>query len=299
MTQNNRIVKLKLDVIFKAMFGRKENEHLLADFLSRLLEIPRDSIKRIIMDNVELIPDHIANKFSRVDLKMQVEERIVNVEMQISDEPNFRERTLFYWSKIYSDELKSGEDYSQLRETICINIVNFNLFDCADYHSYFKVMEKNRHEVLSDCFAIHFFELKKIGKHPNKDKPLELWLQLINAETEEELQMLEQTNVQEISQAILVLRELSADEKMRYMAEMREKALHDEATAIHAALEKGMAQGLKKGLKKGLAQGMAQGMAQGLEKGKAEERQRIMENLRKFGLSEDQIQAALSAQETL
>lgn len=162
-------------------------------------------------------------------------------------------------------------------------IVNFNLFDCPDYHSHFKIMEKNRHKVLSDHFAIHFFELKKIGKHPNKDKPLELWLQLINAETEEELQMLEQTNVQEISQAILVLRELSADEKMRYMAEMREKALHDEATAIHAALEKGMAQGL----------------AQGLEKGKAEERQRIMENLRKFGLSEDQIQAALSEQETL
>lgn len=302
MAQSNRIVKLKLDVIFKAMFGRKENEHLLADFLSRLLEIPRSSIKRIIMDNVELIPDHIANKFSRVDLKMQVEERIVNVEMQISDEPSFRERTLFYWSKIYSDELKSGEDYSQLRETICINIVNFNLFDCPDYHSHFKVMEKNRHEVLSDRFAIHFFELKKIGKHPNKDKPLELWLQLINAETEEELQMLEQTNVQEISQAILVLRELSADEKMRYMAEMREKALHDEATAIHAALEKGMAQGLKKGLEKGLAQGMAQGLkqgiAQGLEQGKAEERQRMIENLRKFGLSEEQIQAALHAQET-
>lgn len=50
--------------------------------------------------------------------------------------------------------------------------------------------------------------------------------------------MLEQTNVQEISPAILVLRELSADEKMRYMAERREKALHDEANAIHAALEK-------------------------------------------------------------
>lgn len=121
--------------------------------------------------------------------------------------------------------------------------------------------------------------------------------------------MLEQTNVQEISQAILVLRELSADEKMRYMAEMREKALHDEATAIHAALEKGMAQGLKKGLEKGLAQGMAQGLkqgiaqgleqgiAQGLEQGIAEERQRMIENLRKFGLSEEQIQAALHAQE--
>lgn len=150
-------------------------------------------------------------------------------------------------------------------------------------------MEKNRHEILSDCFAIHFFELKKIGKHPNKDKPLELWLQLINAETEEELQMLEQTNVQEINQAILVLRELSADEKMRYMADMREKALHDEATAIHAAIEKGMEQGMKKGIE--------QGLKKGIEQGKAEERQRMIENLRKFGLSEEQIPAALHTQE--
>lgn len=38
-------------------------------------------------------------------------------------------------------------------------------------------------------------------------------------------------------------------------------------------------------------------MAQGLEQGKAEERQRMIENLRKFGLSEEQIQAALHAQE--
>lgn len=72
-------------------------------------------------------------------------------------------------------------------------------------------MEKNRHEILTDKFGIHFFELKKIGKSPNKDNPMELWLQLINAETEEELDMLETTNVQEINKAILVLRELNAD----------------------------------------------------------------------------------------
>lgn len=101
--------------------------------------------------------------------------------------------------------------------------------------------------------------------------------------------MLEQTNVQEINQAILVLRELSADEKMRYMADMREKALHDEATAIHAAIEKGIEQGLKKGIE--------QGLKKGIEQGKAEERQRMIENLRKFGLSEEQIQAALHTQE--
>jgi predicted transposase/invertase (TIGR01784 family) len=248
--KNRRIIKLKLDVIFKT------------------------SIRNIIMDNVELIPDNITDKFSRVDLKMQVDERIVNVEMQICDEVSFRERTLYYWSKIYSSELKSGEDYGQLRETVCINIVNFNLFDCPEFHSHFKIMEKNRHELLTDKFAIHFFELKKIGKHPNKGNPMELWLQLINAETEEELEMLENTNVKEISQAVLILRELNADEKMRYLADMREKALHDEATAINAAEKKGREEGIAVGA--------------------ANERKLIIEKLKASGMSDEQIQTILN-----
>ena len=266
MEKNNRIIKLKLDVIFKAMFGREGSEDILADFLSRLLEIPRQSIRRIIMDNVELIPDNYADKFSRVDLKMQVDERLINIELQINNEEHFRERTLYYWSRIYGSELKSGEDYGRLKETICINIVNFNLFDCKEFHSHFKIIEKNRQEVLTDKFGIHFFELKKIGKNPNKDNPMELWLQLINAETEEELDMLENTNVQEINKAILVLRELNADENMRRLAEIREKALHDEASAINSAEERGR-------------------LAREAE---------IAENLRKIGMSEDQIQNVLN-----
>ena len=37
----------------------------------------------------------------------------------------------------------------------------------------------------------------------------------------------------------LILRELSADEKMEYITEMREKSLHDEATAMNAAEKRG------------------------------------------------------------
>jgi predicted transposase/invertase (TIGR01784 family) len=268
------------------MFGRKDNEGLLADFLSKMLEIPRESIRNIIMDNVELLPDHYADKFSRVDLKMQVDERVVNVELQICDESNFRERTLYYWSRIYGSELKSGEDYSKLRETICINIVNFNLFDCKEFHSHFKVMEKNRHEVLTDKFAIHFFELKKIGKHPNKDNPMELWLQLINAETEEELTMLESTNVKEINQAILVLRELNADEKMRYLADMREKALHDEANALNSAEKRGIEKGRAEGEKRGLAKGRAEGEKKGIAL--------VIAKMKAAGMSDEQIEAIIN-----
>ncbi|MDD6085676.1 MAG: Rpn family recombination-promoting nuclease/putative transposase [Oscillospiraceae bacterium] len=280
---SNKIIKLKLDIIFKAMFGTAENEQLLANFLSSILEIPRESIKKIIMDNVELIPDNYADKFSRVDLKMQVDDKIVNVELQINSEPDFAERTLYYWSRIYGSELKSGESYGKLKETICINIVNFNLFDCNEYHSHFKIMEKTRHEVLTNKFGIHFFELKKIGKHPDKNNHMQLWLQLINAETEEELDMLENTNVQEINQAIVVLRKLNADEKMRYLAEMREKSLHDEVSALEVAKEEGIAEGIQKG------------MAQGIEKGEKRKEDELIEKMRKSGLSDEMINNILNA----
>ena len=272
---SNKIIKLKLDIIFKAMFGTAENEQLLANFLSSILEIPRESIKKIIMDNVELIPDNYADKFSRVDLKMQVDDKIVNVELQINSEPDFAERTLYYWSRIYGSELKSGESYGKLKETICINIVNFNLFDCNEYHSHFKIMEKTRHEVLTNKFGIHFFELKKIGKNPDKNNPMKLWLQLVNAETEEELDMLENTNVQEINQAIVVLRKLNADEKMRYLADMREMALHDEASAMLGSRE--------------------EGIEIGREKGRIEGRAEIIAKMRKKGMSDEMIDEILNS----
>ena len=148
-------------------------------------------------------------------------------------------------------------------------------------------MEKTRHEVLTNKFGIHFFELKKIGKHPDKNNHMQLWLQLINAETEEELDMLENTNVQEINQAIVVLRKLNADEKMRYLAEMREKSLHDEVSALEGAKEEGIAEGI--------AQGIQKGIAQGIEKGEKRKEDELIEKMRKSGLSDEMINNILNA----
>lgn len=70
---------------------------------------------------------------------------------------------------------------------------------------------------------------------------MELWLQLINAESEEELAMLQETNVPVIQKAVMVIHKMSADEKMQEIARMREKALHDEASALKGAREEGAA----------------------------------------------------------
>ncbi|MGN0614247.1 MAG: Rpn family recombination-promoting nuclease/putative transposase [Porcipelethomonas sp.] len=159
-----------------------------------------------------------------------------------------------------------GDDYGDLKQSISINIINFNMFYCPEYHSLFKVMETTHHEVLSEKCAIHFFELKKV----NKDNRMELWLQLINAESEEELDMLKETNVSEIQKAVMIIHKMSDDEKIQEAARLREKALHDEATALGHARREGRAEGI------------------------AEERAKLEANLRALGLSEYMIRKALN-----
>ncbi len=279
MSRETKIIKLKLDIIFKRIFGNEKNDKIIAAFIEDLLEMERGSIKKIEINNVELPPDEIDKKFSRLDLKMNIDDKIVNTEMQVNFEPDFKDRTLFYWSKLYFEELGSGEEYGDLKKTICINIINFNTFDCNDYHSHFKVKEVERDEVLSDKLDIHFFELRKIKKSA-KHKPMEDWLNLINAETEGELMDIENTTqIKEVRDTIVILRELNADEKLKQEVYYREKRLHDEASALsHARRE-----------------GIAEGLAEGFEKGRAEERNRLAENLRKMGMTDEQIKLALGS----
>ena len=281
MNSEGKIVKLKIDIIFKRVFGNANNEEIIAAFISDMLDIPRNRITKIEIKNVELPPEELDQKFSRLDLNLFVDGRKINIEMQVNKEAAYKERTLFYWAKLYSDDLDSGEDYSKLSQTICVNIINFNLFDCDNYHSHFMLKEKERDEIMSDKLAIHFFELKKVGKF-KRNKRMEDWLTLIDAETEGDLMALQHsTSIPEIQKTIVILREMSADEKIREEARRREKRLHDEATALNHARKEGIEEGRVKGREEGMAEG------------RAEERATIAEIMRKKGYTEEQIKDLL------
>ena len=54
--------------------------------------------------------------------------------------------------------------------------------------------------------------------------------------------MIENTNVPIMQKAVRVIYDMSEDTRMREMARMREKALHDEATYLKEAREEGKAE---------------------------------------------------------
>ncbi|MCL2019087.1 MAG: Rpn family recombination-promoting nuclease/putative transposase [Oscillospiraceae bacterium] len=206
--------------------------------------------------NSEILPGSIDGKLSRMDIKLAVDNRLINIEMQIGNESDFNDRAMYLWAKLFTGELKRGDEYGELKQSICINIINFNMFDCPEFHSHFTVMEKNRHEVLTDKCSIIFFELKKISKNANKNNRKELWLQLINAESKEELDMLAQTGVEPIQKAVYTLYQMSEDEKIQEMAHQREISLHDEATRMGSARREGRAEGRTEGRAEGRTEGI-------------------------------------------
>ena len=69
MDKDYKIVKLKLDVIFKRVFGDENDTDIIAAFVSALLDIPQESIKNIYIRNTELTPEYFKLKFGRLDLK--------------------------------------------------------------------------------------------------------------------------------------------------------------------------------------------------------------------------------------
>ena len=77
---------------------------------------------------------------------------------------------------------------------------------------------------------------------------MEDWLNLINAETEGDLMDIQNTTtIPEVQRTIVMLRELSANEKVQREVYYREKQIHDEASALGTARREGIEIGRQEG----------------------------------------------------
>ena len=289
-----KLLSPRLDVVFKKLFSEPDNKPLLTDFLASVLEVDSDKIHDLRIVNGEITPSMINEKFIRLDLTVLIDGAKIDIEMQCLGNEYYRDRALYYWAKLYARDLKSGEGYDMLEQTISINICNFNMFECEEYHSTFKLFEQNRHELLTDKCRLDFLELKKARNTKSRQiKRLERWMKFLNVETEEEADMIASIDPV-MEKAVLALRVMSSDSTARQLAQMREEQMHEEATAMAAARSSGIKIGMEQGLQQGMEQGLQQGMEQGLQQGMEQGRSEVIKMMRLSGMSEEQINSILS-----
>ena len=228
--------KFTNDTLFKMLFVA--HPELLKKLVAVLMRIKVDSIGSFQIRNPEMPPESLGDKFCRLDINMTVDGQRVDLEVQVDDEGDYPERTLFYWAREYSTSLPVAGKYAELPRTVIISIVGFKLFPCAEYHSEYQALEVTRHTPLTDRFALHYFELPKLPKTVTADNGLELWLSLFRAKTEEELTKLEALGVQEMSEAITAYRHITVTPEFQEAERLRSKARHDEAQALYNAERK-------------------------------------------------------------
>ena len=274
------ILSPKLDIVFKMLFGNEKNKDILKSFLSDMLEIPEEELHNIHVKNPEIEPESADEKFYRLDLNIDIGNQLVNIEMQVRAEKFYPDRTLLYWSKLYSSQLEEGDPYSKLCPCISINILDFILFgEHDDIHSEFAVWDKEHDRKLTDKLNIHFFELKKVKGSIDKSDRKKLWLQFIKSTKKEEFEMLKHADVPAISKAIDGLYVMNDNDRLKELARMREKAMHDRASELEEAMQDGR--------DKGIAEGMA--------KGRAERENEIIRKLKALGMPDNQIREVLNS----
>lgn len=223
----------KTDTLFKMLFV--QYPELLKKLVAELLGISLESIERFTIHNPEMPPENLGDKFCRLDINMMVNGQRVDLEVQVNNEGDYPERVLYYWAREFSSALATGQDYAALPRTIVISIMDFDLFDCKEYHSFFQPLETARYTLLSDKMGFHFFELQKLPADVNEKDMLLLWLSLFKAETEEDLEKIRAMEVPDMSQAINAYYTITASSEFREKERLRAKARHDEAQALHHA----------------------------------------------------------------
>ena len=243
----------KIDFVFKKIFGSEEHPEILISFLNAVLK-PKKPIVSVEIKNSDLEKEYIEDKFSRLDVKaLTSNKEIINIEIQLKNEYNMIQRNLYYWSKLYEEQLSEGDRYDKLSRTVCINILDFKYLKNDRFHNGYRLKEIETNEELTNLQEIHFIEIPKLKRFESTEEIVDLlegWVEFLRDPESEVIRKLEMSN-KEIRDAKDELYRLSRNSKERELYYLREKSLRDEISALANAKEKGLKEGLKQGLFEG------------------------------------------------
>ena len=134
--------------------------------------------------------------------------------------------------------------YQSLKKAIAVNILDYTLFeDREQYHTEVVAALKDTHEIFSDKFSIHFFEMGKVKDIQPNDRKTP-WMQFIKADTEEELEQVKEAGGDLMEKAVQIVYDMSADGKTRELARWHEKSMLDMMSSLYAAETRGEARKL-------------------------------------------------------
>lgn len=109
----------------------------------------------------------------------------------------------------------------------------------------------NPEKVLTDLLEIRIINLKRIREAYQKDKDSKKnqWVMFLEDPNSREVQEIMEKN-EDVKKAVVTVREMSEDEKMERLAELRQKAIMDEKALYNTGIREGKELGRAEGEQK-------------------------------------------------
>ncbi len=257
----------RVDIAFKKIFGVEENKDLLISLINSIVS-EEDQISEVTLLNPYNPKSFRNDKLSILDIKARgLDGKRFNIEIQISDEADYNKRALYYWAKLYTEQLKEAEDYANLSKAIGIHILNFTSIPESDkYHNVFHIVEKDNGLKYFRDLELHTIELKKFTDSVSNEMvdlvakiktSLDVWAAFLtkyNVLNKNILPAkLENTG---LKKALDVLAVMNFTEAEREDYDNHLKWLQIQTNTIKNYEQRGEERGIEKGIEKGIEQGI-------------------------------------------
>lgn len=245
--QDDFIMLPKVDFCFKELM---QSDKVRKGVIAAVLNMDPEEIESTELMPTILQPDYPDDKYGVLDVRVKMRSGVqLNFEMQLTSYDYWTNRILFYWSKMFVEQIKKGQGYDALRPCIHVSILDFVHFkEDSDCGHKVGLCNEETGDVYSDLLQFYIFELPKLPPEDQNESGIIQWMRFFNGEKREDFEKMADQN-EYMGEAYECLKKLSADEIKRIEYERRQKCILDHNSMITAAAERAAREAAKEATK--------------------------------------------------
>ena len=240
---NNFIMLPTVDVCFK---GLMYNPKVRKGFIAALLKTDPKDVRETVLLPTALRQEYPDDKLGILDVRAMMEDGAqVNMEMQVDSFEQWDARSLFYLSKMYTEQIGKGDPYTKLKKCIHVSILNFIRFaDDERCYRTIRLCDEQTGKKYTDLLELQILELMKLPRDLREDDEVIRWMRFLAGKTREEFEDMAGRS-EYIEEAYRELERMSADERARLEYEARQKAIRDHEAIMSSAWNRGLQEGIQ------------------------------------------------------
>ena len=243
------------DSIFKSLFMEEEAKGVLAYIISEILNLNKDYVyNNISFKPTELSKEKYFEHGKITDLLVEVDDRIINLEMNYELSKGALVKNNKYHHKLSGVQILKGEKYVEAKMVVQINFDYINKFDKDDERVIirFNLRDDEGRYILDENFINYHINMEKVReKYYNKGRltRLEKIIMLLQLDIKKELRELVKED-KELGMVEKKIEEMSYNPALigLYDKEEANKLVHD--IDVAEARKEGLIEGTKQGIEK-------------------------------------------------